>query len=157
MRTLARPLAEVHRGSGEMHGRRLSRVVGVALMLIGIAPGLAAGATTLPVLWTAGGLDAGTTGAGQAARMASDSLKPAIGTPSRRQYSCPYDSRVTVGRGGRTSASSRKLFLLQPNLLGHRILIGKITVRIERYQLRACSRLCDKPTTSTGPRRGTCP
>ena len=30
--------------------------------------------TTVPVLWTAGGLDAGTTGAGQAARMAVDAL-----------------------------------------------------------------------------------
>jgi hypothetical protein len=55
-----------------MHGRRLLGVVGVTLMLIGFTPGSAAGATTLPVLWTAGGLDAGTTGAGQAGRMASD-------------------------------------------------------------------------------------
>ena len=41
-------------------------------MLAGLAAGSAAGATTLPVLWEAGGLDAGSTGAGQAARIASD-------------------------------------------------------------------------------------
>ena len=34
--------------------------------------GAAGAAVTLPVLWTAGGLDAGSTGAGQAARIASD-------------------------------------------------------------------------------------
>ena len=52
--------------------RRLVGAVGVMLMLCGITAGPAGGAITLPVLWTAGGLDAGTTGAGQAGRMASD-------------------------------------------------------------------------------------
>ena len=45
---------------------------GSTLVLIGITAGFAGGATTLPVLWTAGGLDAGSTGAGQAGRLASD-------------------------------------------------------------------------------------
>jgi hypothetical protein len=41
-------------------------------MLFGITAGSARGATTVPVQWTAGGLDAGITGAGQAARMTAD-------------------------------------------------------------------------------------
>jgi len=49
-------------------------IAGVALMLSGISAGSAKGATTIPVLWTAGGLDAGTTSAGQAARMTSDAV-----------------------------------------------------------------------------------
>jgi len=40
--------------------------------LIGITAAPSVAATTLPVLWTAGGLDAGSTGAGQAARMTVD-------------------------------------------------------------------------------------
>lgn len=44
--------------------------VGAFSVLIGTAAIIAA--STVPVLWTAGGLDAGTTGAGQAARMAVD-------------------------------------------------------------------------------------
>ena len=57
---------------GVSNGRRLVSV-GVALILIGIVAGSAGGATTLPVLWTAGGLSAGFDSAGQAARIASDS------------------------------------------------------------------------------------
>lgn len=72
MRTLSRLTAGVHRSSAALRGHRFVGVPVMALMLIGTAPGLAAGATTLPVLWTAGGRDAGTTGAGQAARMVSD-------------------------------------------------------------------------------------
>ena len=55
------------------NGLRLAGVVGVTLILIGIAAGSAGGATMLPVLWTAGGLSAGSDSAGQAARVASDS------------------------------------------------------------------------------------
>ena len=44
----------------------------IALVLILIGTGVVLLAANLPVLWTAGGLDAGTTGAGQAARMAVD-------------------------------------------------------------------------------------
>ena len=51
---------------------RTSRILAAALIVAGIASGVARGATTLPVVWSAGGLDAGTTGAGQAARIASD-------------------------------------------------------------------------------------
>ena len=51
---------------------RLVAAVGTALVLAGLVAGSAAAATTLPVLWEAGGLDAGSTGAGQAARIASD-------------------------------------------------------------------------------------
>ena len=50
----------------------LVAAVGTALVLAGLVVGSAAGAATLPVLWEAGGLDAGSTGAGQAARIASD-------------------------------------------------------------------------------------
>ena len=54
--------------------RKMSGVLtGAALTVIGLTAG-AAGATRLPVLWTAGGLDAGTTGAGQAGRMTSDDV-----------------------------------------------------------------------------------
>jgi hypothetical protein len=47
-------------------------IVGMAVTVAVVAAGSARGASTLPVLWTAGGLDSGTTGAGQAARIASD-------------------------------------------------------------------------------------
>jgi PKD repeat protein len=46
--------------------------IGAAAILIGAATAIAV--TAIPVLWTAGGLDAGTTGAGQAARMAADGM-----------------------------------------------------------------------------------
>ena len=72
MRRLSRILAWVHRSSKEMHRRRSVSVVGMILMLIGLTASGAGGATTIPVRWSAGGLDAGTTGAGQAARMTSD-------------------------------------------------------------------------------------
>ena len=49
--------------------RTIAGVLGVLPMLFA---SIATAATTIPVLWSAGGLDAGTTGAGQAARIASD-------------------------------------------------------------------------------------
>jgi PKD repeat protein len=57
------------RDGGRHHGR-----VGAVLLALLIASAAipAFAATALPPLWTAGGLDAGTTGAGQAARIASD-------------------------------------------------------------------------------------
>ena len=72
MRRLSRVLAGRQRSSKGMRRRRSVGVIGVTLMLIGLMTSGVAGATTLPVLWTAGGLDAGTTGAGQAARMTAD-------------------------------------------------------------------------------------
>ncbi len=49
------------------------RVVGMAVAVaIVIGAAVASAATTVPVLWTAGGLDAGNGGAGQAGRMTSD-------------------------------------------------------------------------------------
>jgi len=45
-----------------------------AIVVLIFAAGLPRAATTVPVLWTAGGLDAGTTGAGQASRIAADVL-----------------------------------------------------------------------------------
>ena len=45
----------------------------LALTLAGPVICPAAAQTAVPALWTAGGLDAGTTGAGQAARMTTDS------------------------------------------------------------------------------------
>jgi len=47
-------------------------IISLAMQPFTASPAFAA-ATTLPVLWTAGGLDSGSTGAGQAARIASDS------------------------------------------------------------------------------------
>ena len=72
MGRLSRVLAGRQRSSKGMRRRRSVGVIGVTLMLIGLMTSGVAGATTLPVLWTAGGLDAGTTGAGQAARMTAD-------------------------------------------------------------------------------------
>lgn len=48
----------------------VSKLAAPILIVITVAAAFAA--TTIPVLWTAGGLDAGSTGAGQAARMAVD-------------------------------------------------------------------------------------
>ena len=66
------PLTDVRSRVDVRHVWQLFAAVGAALVLAGLAAGSAAGATTLPVLWEAGGLDAGSTGAGQAARIASD-------------------------------------------------------------------------------------
>ena len=52
--------------------RRTAALIAVVLILIGTGAVLLA--ANLPVLWTAGGLDAGTTGAGQSARMAADAM-----------------------------------------------------------------------------------
>jgi len=60
---------------GPFDGRfapRVARSAGATMIAAGFAAGLAIAASTLTELWTAGGLDAGTTGAGQAARMAVD-------------------------------------------------------------------------------------
>ena len=51
---------------------RAARAAAATMISAGLAAGLAIAAPTLTELWTAGGLDAGTTGAGQAARMAVD-------------------------------------------------------------------------------------
>ena len=52
--------------------RRTAALIAVVLILIGTGAVLLA--ANLPVLWTAGGLDAGTTGAGQSAKMAVDAM-----------------------------------------------------------------------------------
>jgi PKD repeat protein len=52
--------------------RNLPLVLAGAAFVLGVTIAPAEGATTIPALWTAGGLDSGTTGAGQAARMTSD-------------------------------------------------------------------------------------
>ena len=72
MRGLRFPLANGRRGTGVRGVWRLVAAAGTGLMLAGLVAGSATGATRLPVLWEAGGLDAGSTGAGQAARIASD-------------------------------------------------------------------------------------
>ena len=72
MRRLSFSIAVVPRSPRGMHGRRFVGVVGVMLMLVGLTVSGAAGATTLPALWTAGGLSAGIDSAGQAARIATD-------------------------------------------------------------------------------------
>lgn len=60
------------RTQGMVDVRRLASLAALTLVVIGVAAGSAGGATTLPVLWTAGGLSAGLDSAGQAARIASD-------------------------------------------------------------------------------------
>jgi PKD repeat protein len=72
MTRLSRVLAGVPSAPKKMSRRRLVGAAGVTLMLAGITAGFAGAATTIPVLWSAGGLDAGTTGAGQAGRMTTD-------------------------------------------------------------------------------------
>jgi hypothetical protein len=52
--------------------RRSVGAVAATLMLVGLTAGPAIGATTVPPLWTAGGLSAGIDSAGQAERMAVD-------------------------------------------------------------------------------------
>ena len=52
--------------------RNLPLVLAGAALVLGVTIAPAEAATTIPALWTAGGLDSGTTGAGQAARMTSD-------------------------------------------------------------------------------------
>jgi PKD repeat protein len=72
MRRLAGVFAKVDRSSKDVQWRRFVGAVWVTLMLIGVTAGSAGGATTLPVLWTAGGLSAGADAAGNSARMAID-------------------------------------------------------------------------------------
>ena len=61
----ARPLGVTWR-------RSLIGATVLMLLAIGVSPSPVAGATAVPVLWTAGGLSAGTDSAGQAARMTVD-------------------------------------------------------------------------------------
>ena len=63
---IAREGPGIMRGLSRVGGRGFVGAVGAMLVLCGITAGLAGGAIALPVLWTAGGLDAGSTGAGQA-------------------------------------------------------------------------------------------
>ena len=72
MEKLARSLAGFNRKSGRIPRRRFVGAVAATLMLVGLTAGPAIGATTLPPLWTAGGLSAGIDSAGQAERMAVD-------------------------------------------------------------------------------------
>ena len=88
------------------NGLRLAGVVGVTLILIGIAAGSAGGATMLPVLWTAGGLSAGSDSAGQAARIASDASGnvAVVSGPSLRTRSGRH---VVHGRWDRSAGADR--------------------------------------------------
>ena len=72
MRGLRFPLANGRRGTGVRGVWRLVAAAVTGLVMAGLVAGSATGATRLPVLWEAGGLDAGSTGAGQAARITSD-------------------------------------------------------------------------------------
>ena len=60
--------------SRKVRRRRLVGAVAVIVTLVGLTAGAAGGAGLLPVLWTAGGLDPGATGAGQASRLTSDAV-----------------------------------------------------------------------------------
>jgi hypothetical protein len=72
MRTWARSFRAVSRRVWGLRRAGAAIVAAVVVALAGLAT--AAGAQTIPVLWTAGGVDAGTFGAGQAARIAADTL-----------------------------------------------------------------------------------
>ena len=72
MSKLSRERTAVDRTSRDVRWRRFAGAIGVTLMLVGLTAGAAGGVSALPVLWTAGGLDSGTTGAGQAGRLTSD-------------------------------------------------------------------------------------
>ena len=72
MRSLSRGLAELQASASAMRWKRYAGALGVMLVLLGISVSLAVGASSVPVLWTAGGLSAGTDSAGQAARIAAD-------------------------------------------------------------------------------------
>jgi PKD repeat protein len=69
MRSLSRGLAEWKVGASAMSW---TGSLGVMLILMGITASRVIGAPSVPVLWTGGGLSAGTDSAGQAARIATD-------------------------------------------------------------------------------------
>jgi hypothetical protein len=73
MRTLSRGSDGTRRVPAGNQWRRFAAAAGVTLALIAAMANPASAATTLPVLWTAGGIDSGNTGAGNAARIAADS------------------------------------------------------------------------------------
>ena len=80
--------------------RRTAALIAVVLILIGTGAVLLA--ANLPVLWTAGGLDAGTTGAGQSAKMAVDAMGnvaivsgPALNSQDRPAFARPTDGAQT--------------------------------------------------------------
>jgi PKD repeat protein len=72
MRSLSRSLGEAQVGAGAVRWTSGAGPLGVMLILLGLTPSPAVGAASVPVLWTAGGLSAGTDSAGQAARIATD-------------------------------------------------------------------------------------
>ena len=69
---------QLHRGVDRLRPRRQAYrgrfvlALIATLTLVGLAAGSAGGAGMLPVLWTAGGLDPGATGVGQAGSLTSD-------------------------------------------------------------------------------------
>ena len=72
MRTLSRGIGGTRRDPAGKRWRRFAAAAAVTLALIAAMATPASAATPLPVLWTAGGLDSGNTGAGNAARIAAD-------------------------------------------------------------------------------------
>ncbi len=74
--------------SRKVRRRRLVGAVAVIVTLVGLTAGAAGGAGLLPVLWTAGGLDPGATGAGQASRLTSDAVGnvAVVSGPAQSRY-----------------------------------------------------------------------
>jgi len=72
MRSLSRSLEDVQIGAGAVLWSSGAGALGVMLILLGITASPVIGAPSVPTLWTAGGLSAGTDSAGQAARIATD-------------------------------------------------------------------------------------
>ena len=69
---MMKPLSPSTSHSLVSHWRGLIAVVGAFLLAVGVAGGVAGAATTLPVLWSAGGLSAGGNSAGNSARLTVD-------------------------------------------------------------------------------------
>src|SRR5512134_3994920 len=72
MRGFSRGLAEPKVCAGAMRWTGRAGAIGLMLILSGLAVAPVIGAPGVPILWTAGGLSAGTDSAGQAARIATD-------------------------------------------------------------------------------------
>ena len=72
MRSLSRGLTELKVRAGAMRWTSGAGAVGLMLILLGLTASRVMGAPSVPILWTAGGLSAGTDSAGQAARIATD-------------------------------------------------------------------------------------
>lgn len=72
MRSLSRGLVELKVAASAVRWTSCAGSIGLMLVLSGLTASPVIGAPSVPMLWTAGGLSAGTDSAGQAARIATD-------------------------------------------------------------------------------------